>query len=281
MIMIKRRVSISAPVTGSIIYGLEILVKVVFLNFITFIFSTGSVNAIMRIVRPFQISYNCIIILYPAGEAKLLQPSMSLHTERSPYMMQNNQSLFLDGIKASPIIASARNLADIDAAIKTDVRVIFILGGNILTIADYVARVRDAGRIAIVHMDLVAGLTSKDISVKFLHDHAHAQGITTTKAALIPYARELGMASVLRYFVLDSMASENIKRQNLLAPQAQPDAVEILPGVISSRVMSGICAECHVPVIAGGLIQDREDVYNALKSGCTAISSSHRNVWRM
>ena len=37
----------------------------------------------------------------------------------------------------------------------------------------------------------------------------------------------------------------------------------------------------HVPIIAGGLISEKEDVINALDAGAIAISSTNQQVWNM
>ncbi|WP_352427367.1 glycerol-3-phosphate responsive antiterminator, partial [Enterocloster asparagiformis] len=36
-----------------------------------------------------------------------------------------------------------------------------------------------------------------------------------------------------------------------------------------------------IPIIAGGLIADKEDVMNALEAGALAISSTNQKVWLM
>ena len=35
----------------------------------------------------------------------------------------------------------------------------------------------------------------------------------------------------------------------------------------------------HIPVIAGGLIDDKEDIMTALKAGATAISTTRQELW--
>lgn len=59
----------------------------------------------------------------------------------------------------------------------------------------------------------------------------------------------------------------------------QPDAIEILPGIVVPKVIKKINAISRVPVIAGGLITDKEDVMNALSSGAIGISSTNQDVW--
>jgi glycerol uptake operon antiterminator len=105
--------------------------------------------------------------------------------------------------------------------------VVFTLCGDICNIAKIVDEIKDAGKIAIVHMDLVDGLSGKESTVDFIKEHTKADGIISTKPALIKRAKELGLYTILRIFILDSMAFENIRKQMSIA---KPDALEILPG---------------------------------------------------
>ena len=149
------------------------------------------------------------------------------------------------------------------------------------TIADIVAKVKEAGKTAMVHMDLITGLSPKDISTDFIRKYTLADGIITTKGNLISHAKEIGLATVLRYFVLDSMALINIERQSHQNRETQPDMIEILPGIIVPKMIRKICAMSRVPVICGGLIQEKEDVMHALASGAAAISTTCPDVWFM
>ena len=68
---------------------------------------------------------------------------------------------------------------------------------------------------------------------------------------------------------------------DLLAPeqrQFRPDVVEILPGAMP-KVLRQLTAFSPVPVIAGGLIHDKEDVIAALDAGAAAISSTDPAIW--
>ncbi|MDO5132678.1 MAG: glycerol-3-phosphate responsive antiterminator [Eubacteriales bacterium] len=188
---------------------------------------------------------------------------------------------FVEKIEGSPIIAAIKNDAELALCLTTDIEVIFILYGDLCTIPGIVEKIKEAGRVAMVHLDLVAGLAPKEASVDFIRCRTQADGIITTRANLTRYAKEKGLATVLRFFILDSMALSNIEKQAQLHYSAQPDVIEILPGVIVPKVMKRICAMSRVPVIAGGLIHDREDVVNMLDSGAVAISTSTPEVWLM
>ena len=199
------------------------------------------------------------------------------------YMERNFVSKrdFVNKIEASPIIAAVKSDAELELSLKSEVDVIFTLYGDICTIPAITEKIKRAGRTAMVHLDLIAGLAPKEISVDFIRDRTCADGIITTRANLIRHARDRGLATVLRYFVLDSMALDNIEKQAKQNYSSQPDVIEILPGVIVPKVMKRICAMSRVPVIAGGLIHDREDVMNMLDSGAVAISTSCPEVWEM
>ena len=188
---------------------------------------------------------------------------------------------FVETIEAAPVVAAIKDDTGLEMCLKSDVDAVFILYGDICTIADIVAKVKEAGKTAMVHMHLITGRSPKDISTDFIRKYTLADGIITTKGNLISHAKEIGLATVLRYFVLDSMALINIERQSHQNRETQPDMIEILPGIIVPKMIRKICAMSRVPVICGGLIQEKEDVMHALASGAAAISTTCPDVWFM
>ena len=160
---------------------------------------------------------------------------------------------------------------------KNNGGMVFVLYGTVCTIGEIVKRIKDQGKIAVVHIDLIQGLSGKDAAVEFLKTYTRADGIITTKPALIKCAKELGMFTVLRFFVIDSMAYDNIQKQTA---GYRPDVIEILPGLMP-RVIERIKKSVRCQVIAGGLISEKEDIVAALKAGAVAISTTDKNVWKM
>ena len=186
--------------------------------------------------------------------------------------------IFYDAVGNNPIIAAVKNMEDIEVSCTIEeIQVIFILFGDVCSIDRIVKRVKGAGKVAMVHVDLISGLSPKEISVEYLEEHTEADGIISTKTSLIKKAKELGMYTVLRYFLLDSMAFENIRQQQHMV---RPDFIEVLPGVMP-RVIKRICGSVKTPIIAGGLITDKEDVMAALSAGAIAVSSTNHQVWKM
>ena len=104
----------------------------------------------------------------------------------------------------------------------------FLLCGDILNIAGLVDRVHRAGKQAVVHGDLVAGLAPREIAVDYLRS-CGADGIISTRPHIIRRGRELGMLTVLRVFAIDSKAVSNLGKE---AGMGMPDLIEVLPGTI-------------------------------------------------
>ena len=188
---------------------------------------------------------------------------------------------FIEKLEANPVIAAIKDDKGLEHAIQTECEIIFILYGDVCTIPGIVDRIKESGKVAMVHMDLITGLNnSKDISVDFIKNNTKADGIITTKGNLIGRAKELGLYTVLRYFVIDSMALVNIEKQDKHGI-SQPDVIEILPGIVLPKVIKRVNAVSHVPVLAGGLISDRDDVMNALNNGVLAVSTTNERVWQL
>lgn len=183
-----------------------------------------------------------------------------------------------DVIEASPVIAAVKDQEGLAAGCQSeDIKVIFILFGDICNISTIVREIKQAGKLAMVHIDLITGLSGKEVAVDFIKQRTEADGVISTKPAMIKRARELGLYTVLRVFVLDSLALENIEKQMSMA---KPDMLEILPGLMP-KIIYKVSRMVKEPVIAGGLISDKEDVLAALSAGGISVSTTNQDVWRM
>ena len=180
-----------------------------------------------------------------------------------------------DLFEISPIITAVKDEQGLEKALKTESPVVFLLFGNICNITGLVDQVKNSGKIAIVHVDLIQGLSSKEVAVDFIHQNTRADGIISTKAPLVRHAMDLGMIGGQRTFLIDSMALETTKKQLLTF---QPDFMELMPGVMP-KVIRQMTGKLSVPVIAGGLISDKEDIIAALDAGATAISTTKEELW--
>ena len=93
---------------------------------------------------------------------------------------------------------------------------------------------------------------------------------------MIKNAMESDVRVIQRLFVLDSLSIETNIQQ---IKKMHPDAVEIMPGIIP-RVIKRIKSEIpDIPIIAGGLVESKEDVMEVLKNGGIAVSTSKESIW--
>lgn len=182
---------------------------------------------------------------------------------------------FKEALEDSPIIAAIKDADGLEKCLSCDSRIIFVLYGDIITIPDIVQKIKATGKIAFVHIDLIHGLYSKEIAVDFIKKYTRADGIISTKAPLILRAKELGLYTVMRFFVIDSMAYSSMEKQ---IGTVRPDVIEVLPALIP-KIVKNICTFAHRPVIAGGLVSDKEDVLSLLDAGVSCISSTNQAVW--
>ena len=188
---------------------------------------------------------------------------------------------FYDAVEANPVIAAVKNDAGLQAAVEMEeIQVIFVLYGDVCTIPEILERIKAAGKKAMVHIDLIAGLSAKEISVEFIARQTRADGIITTKPALVRRAKELGIFAVLRFFVIDSLALKNIENLEMQCGTSRPDFIEVLPGVMP-KVLGRIAKVSRIPMIAGGLITEKEVVIAALSVGAIAVSSTNQDVWKL
>lgn len=188
---------------------------------------------------------------------------------------------FYDAVEANPVIAAVKSDAGLQAAVEMEeIQVIFVLYGDVCTIPEILERIKASGKKAMVHIDLIAGLSAKEISVEFIARQTRADGIITTKPALVRRAKELGIFAVLRFFVIDSLALKNIENLEMQCGTSRPDFIEVLPGVMP-KVLGRIAKVSRIPMIAGGLITEKEDVIAALSAGAIAVSSTNQDVWNL
>ncbi len=184
---------------------------------------------------------------------------------------------FYDVVSNCPVIAAVKDFDGVRQCLKSEVNIVFILFGNICNIGEIVEQVKGADKIAMVHIDLIEGLDNHEIAVDYIRKTTRADGIISTRMNMVNRAKELSLYTVFRIFVLDSRAYQSIEKQR---KQIRADFIEILPGVMP-RIIQRVCKISSQPVIAGGLIQEKEDVIEALNAGAISVSTTNREVWFM
>lgn len=181
-------------------------------------------------------------------------------------------SALMDCLEQNPVIAAVSD-EGFDAALKSPAQVIFYLSADLMSVSEKIQKSHEAGKIIFVHIDLAVGIGKDRTGVQYLAQ-CGVDGVISTRAQMIRFAKDLGLVTVQRFFALDSKGMESIED---MLHNTNPTLMEIMPGVIGkaiSRFSGG-----SVPVIAGGLIQTKQEVMDALRCGAAAVSTGCKELW--
>ena len=172
------------------------------------------------------------------------------------------------------VIAAVRNDVELDYALQSNAKVIFDLNPDIITITRKIKKAHDASKKLFIHVDLAAGIGKDESGIKFLKA-LKIDGIISTRNNIIRAAREHNVLCVQRFFTVDS---KSIDTTASAIKTAKPDMIEIMPGTLF-KVIKSLKTIIDTPIIAGGLIDSESEVFDALGSGASAVSSGNRELW--
>ncbi len=182
-----------------------------------------------------------------------------------------------DIFASSPVITAVKDDTGLEHAMEKDCAMVFILYGNVCNISSIVEKVKERGKLAIVHVDLIAGLSSKEVAVDFIKENTRADGIISTRTGMVKRAMELGLIGGQRAFLIDSIALENTRKQ---LTSFQPDFMEIMPGMMP-KILKRIRETTSVLLVAGGLLSDKQDIMAAFQAGVDAVSTTKEDLWEV
>ena len=128
-----------------------------------------------------------------------------------------------------------------------------------------------------IHIDLIDGFSKDTVALRYICDEIKPDGIISTKNSQLKAAKSLGLLTVQRIFIIDSLSIETAVKASQLI---NPDAIEIMPGIMP-RITKKLSTELDVPVIVGGLISEETEVKNAIENGALGVSTSSKKIWEM
>lgn len=173
------------------------------------------------------------------------------------------------------VIAAVRSHEELLIAAMSDVKIVFDLAPDILSLQERVNILHKAGKKFFIHLDLADGI-GKDRSGIIYAKNAGVDGVISTRSAIIKIAREEGMFTVQRFFIVDSHSIDTTV-EALKSSKAQ--MIEIMPGSVV-KVIQRLKSTVEVPIIAGGLIETADEALQALKNGASAVSTGKQILWR-
>lgn len=180
---------------------------------------------------------------------------------------------FFEGLMNHPVIAAVDTSTDL---IDCPCEIVFVLKGSIADLEDCIQRIKNLNKQVYVHVDLLKGLKADESGLAFIKKMS-PDGIITTHSRLVSEAKKLGLFAIQRLFLLDR---KNLNSGIRSVLKSQPDAIEVLPGVVH-KATKEIIEKTNIPVISGGLIIDKEDVIGSLKVGVIGVSTSQKALWHV
>lgn len=174
------------------------------------------------------------------------------------------------------ISAAIRTEKDFSKALRSKADMVFLLHSNIMTISQSVKEVHGAGKKVFVHMDFAEGIARDRAGMEFLKKLG-VDGICTTRTNIVKLAKDNGLITVQRFFMVDS---HSVRTSLEAIKISKPDLVEIMPAIVTKKIkeFSGLI---DVPIIAGGLVETEEEVKFALEAGASVVSTGETSLWTL
>lgn len=177
-------------------------------------------------------------------------------------------------LELCPIIAAVRTKEDFTCAVDSPVKIIFLLNSNILTIQEKVEQAHAKSKNLYIHIDFAEGIGRDKFGLEFI-SRCGVDGIISTRANIVKLAKECNLATVQRFFIVDSHSVDTAVES---INSSKPDMIEIMPGILP-RTIANFKSRVKMPVIAGGLIETKSDIIDAIKAGAAAISTAKKELW--
>ena len=177
---------------------------------------------------------------------------------------------------SNKIIAAVRSHEELLKAAQSDVKIVFDLAPDLLTVGERAEILHKAGKTFFIHIDLADGI-GKDRSGIIYVKNAGVDGIISTRSAIIKTAREEGLFTVQRFFIVDSHSIDTTV-EALKSSKAQ--MIEIMPGIVV-KVIKELKKTVNVPIIAGGLVETEEEIVEIIKCGASAVSTGKEELWNL
>ncbi|MCU5746778.1 glycerol-3-phosphate responsive antiterminator [Staphylococcus sp. SQ8-PEA] len=173
------------------------------------------------------------------------------------------------------ILPAIRTMKDLEKLIQTDYKACVILDTHVGHLKSTMELLKKGHVDTYMHIDLIKGMSHDEFACEYIIQNYQPKGVISTKMRVLKKAKSLNTTTILRVFIIDSQA---LKRSIDLIKKAQPDLVEVLPGV-ASKAIKTINEETQTPVIAGGLISQDDEVQEAVANGAHYITTSNRRLW--
>lgn len=172
------------------------------------------------------------------------------------------------------IIAAVKSEQELEQSLKSNVKEIFDLCPNLMLEKGRIEKAHNAGKKLFAHIDLAEGIGKDRSGLEFMKAIG-LDGIISTRVNMIKAARECGLCTVQRFFIIDSHSVDTTVEA---LKSSKADMIEIMPGVLP-KIIRLLKERISVPIIAGGLIETSDEAADAIDSGVFAVSTGSMTLW--
>jgi glycerol uptake operon antiterminator len=183
---------------------------------------------------------------------------------------------FLRLARVHPVAAAIKAEEDWSPALESRACLLFAQHGDAFALEPLVEQAHARGKGVVAHLDLLAGIGKDRAGLAYLRQIG-LDAVITSCASLVSAARAEGLLTIQPLLLTEESALASCIRQIV---QAQPDLIEVLPGIIFPDFARTLRALLPGPFIAGGFIRTPQEVARLLATGCVLISSSARQLWQ-
>lgn len=194
-----------------------------------------------------------------------------ISSENDKGLILVSQQHFLD----QRIFPAARSLKEFERLLRTKFEVVILLNSHVGQLKSLVQMAKKADKKVFLHADLVQGLKTDEYAAQFLCQDIKPAGIISTRKNVVLTAKKNSIIAVQRLFLLDTIALESSYK---LLETTKPDYIEVLPGVMP-HIITEVYERTKIPIIAGGLIREKQEVRNALEAGAIGVTTSRKELW--
>lgn len=181
----------------------------------------------------------------------------------------------MDTIRRERVIAAIADLQHVVTALESDVHTVFLLHDNVRELEKAVHVLRASGKRVFIHFDMVEGVAPTPAGLEHLAGLFPFDGVITTKGGVIRKGKKLGLVTIQRIFMIDS---RSIDMAVNAVEKYEPDAIEIMPGLLAKAVHN-LHDFISLPMITGGMLSTPEEVQMMLATPVAAISASATVLW--
>lgn len=166
------------------------------------------------------------------------------------------------------VIPSIFTMKDFEQFLQSEYEYCIILDFHINLLSGVMKELHAHQKKGIVHLDLVKGLASDEHGTEFLCQVIQADGVISTKAKAVEYAKKNKKIAIMRLFLIDT---KSLAKGLHLVNSLQPDYIEVLPG-IAYDIIPYIKANTQIPLIGGGLIKSVKQIDKCIDKGMCAVT---------